>query len=101
MRLAERLRVERRLSSAEDIVAERAMARIADLLRAEVVGMSDERAHDVLLAARRASESGAAPRDAVRVLLGEIARVDAALAAHIGRAVGVSLPSPVAQKSEC
>ena len=94
MRLAERLRVERRLSSAEDIVAQRAMARVADLLRSEIEGMPVERQHDVLLAARRASESGAAVRDAVGVLLHEIALVDAALAARIGRAVGIDLPSP-------
>jgi len=100
MRLAERLRVERRLAAAEDVVAKRCMTRAADLLFAEVDGMPVERSYPVMVAVKRASESGAEPRDAVRVLLGEIATIDAPLAARIGRAVGVSLPSPIAQKTE-
>jgi hypothetical protein len=91
MRPSARLGLERRLAAAEDVVAKRAMARAAALLRAEIDGMPVERSYPIMVAIKRASESGAEPRDAVRVLLTEIATVDTALAVRIGRAVGIEI----------
>jgi hypothetical protein len=99
MRWSQRFDLERKLSAAEEMIARRAMSRVADLLEAQTEGMPLRHQHDVMLAVKRASESGAEPRNAVRVLLAEIAHVDAALAARIGRAVGIA-PSPSASSEQ-
>ena len=90
MRTADRARIERRLLAAEDIVARRAMTRVLDMIRAEL----DQLSLEVMRAVDRAGRSRAAPRDAVGVLLREIATVDAALAERYGRAVGIEVPVP-------
>lgn len=94
MRLSERLRVERRLAAAETVVASRAMARVTDFLQTEITDLPVHRARAVLLAATRAAKSGAATRDAVRVLLTEIALVEPRIAARIAAALGVELRAP-------
>jgi hypothetical protein len=100
MRLANRIAVERRMAAAEEIIAQRTMSRAADLLSAEIAALPVRRQHGVMLAVKRASSSGAAPRDAIRVLLTEIARVDAVLAWRIGRSVGITLPSLITRTTE-
>jgi hypothetical protein len=94
MRMSQRISIERKLSTAEEVVARRAMARVGDLLFAEVDGMSVERSYPVMVAVKRVAATGALPRDAVRVLLTEIALVEPGIAARIAAAVGVTITEP-------
>jgi hypothetical protein len=92
--------IESRLKKAERAVAFRAVDRAAELLRAEVYAAAPEAQVKIMRGVERARRSGAAPRDAVRTLLSEIALVEPGIAARIAAAVGVELPSPSAVTAE-
>jgi len=71
------------------------MARVAELITVELTEKPVDRAHLIMFAIRRASQSGAGSTDAVAVLLREIAAVEPEIAGRIGKAVGVEVPAPV------
>jgi len=84
--------LEARLKKAEHAIAFRVVDRAAELLRAEMYALPMRAQVPLMRAVDRARRSGAAPRDAVGVLLREIAAAEPELAGRIGRAVGVEVP---------
>jgi len=96
MNASQRAALLRRVNAAEETMAHRVMSRVAGIIQSEIEGMPVRRSHPIMAAIHRASQSGAAPRDAVGVLLKEIATVEPELAGRIGKAVGVEVPATAA-----
>jgi hypothetical protein len=104
MRLAERLRVERRLAAAEAIVAERQLVRLLDLLADETNAASPDVGNQIagcLARAVGAAKSGAIETKAqfVGCLLSELTLAVPAVSTRLGAALGVEPPSPSAATS--
>jgi hypothetical protein len=106
MRLAERLRVERRLAAAETIVAERQLVRLIDLLADETNAAAPDVGNEIAGCLARAvgtAKSGAVETKAqfVRCLLGELAAAVPAISARLAAAIGVEVPSSRASAQGC